>query len=178
VLASSVSSSVIQSVFGHLSDARSLSWLLPAGVALAAAGIALAGWPAAARPPSRSWWPAASGWPRTTPRARGAPTTWPRRGAPPGLSLFSVGGNAGFALGPIIVTPLALAFGLAGTPLVAVLPLAVSVLLWRELRRPRGFEPVARDADEHGPPGARDQVRPFVRSRWRWLCAHACSSGS
>ena len=80
-----------------------------------------------------------------------------------GMSLFSVGGNAGFALGPMIVTPLALALGLGGTPLVAVLPLAVSVLLWRELRRLRGFEPVAGDADEQGAPGAADQWRPFVR---------------
>ena len=32
-----------------------------------------------------------------------------------GMSLFSVGGNVGFALGPALVTPLVLAFGLSGT---------------------------------------------------------------
>ena len=30
------------------------------------------------------------------------------------MSLFSVGGNAGFALGPLLTTPLVLVFGLAG----------------------------------------------------------------
>src|SRR4051794_34603249 len=43
VLAATVSSSIVQPLFGHLSDGRSLPWLLPGGIALAAAGIALAG---------------------------------------------------------------------------------------------------------------------------------------
>src|SRR3954454_5308836 len=43
VLAATVSSSIVQPLFGHLSDGRSLPWLLPGGVALAAAGISLAG---------------------------------------------------------------------------------------------------------------------------------------
>ncbi len=62
------------------------------------------------------------------------------------MSLFSVGGNAGLALGAAIVTPLALAFGLSGTPLVAVIPLAVAVLLVVELPRLTGFRPVATTA--------------------------------
>src|SRR3982750_2212420 len=44
-LAATVSSSIVQPLFGHLSDGRSLPWLLPGGVALAAAGIAPAGGP-------------------------------------------------------------------------------------------------------------------------------------
>jgi FSR family fosmidomycin resistance protein-like MFS transporter len=163
VLASSVSSSVIQPLFGHLSDARSLSWLLPAGVALAAAGIALAG--VAGSYPATFAVVVASGLGVAAYHPEGSRFANYVAGArrATGMSLFSVGGNAGFALGPIIVTPLALAFGLAGTPLVAVLPLAVSVLLWHELRRLRGFEPVAGDAGEQGQRGGRDQVRPFVR---------------
>ncbi len=42
ILASTVSSSVIQPVFGLLSDRHGAIWLLPAGVALAGTGIALA----------------------------------------------------------------------------------------------------------------------------------------
>jgi FSR family fosmidomycin resistance protein-like MFS transporter len=37
-----------------------------------------------------------------------------------GMSLFSVGGNVGFALGPVLVTPLMLAFGLHGTAFVLI----------------------------------------------------------
>src|SRR5437870_6432361 len=47
VLASQASSSVIQPLFGLWSDRRGAMWLLPAGVALAGVGIALA-----ADPPS------------------------------------------------------------------------------------------------------------------------------
>ena len=46
-----------------------------------------------------------------------------RRGT--GMSFFSVGGNVGFALGPIFVTPLVLVFGLSGTLALVVLPAIV-----------------------------------------------------
>ena len=42
VLVATFSSSIIQPLFGHWSDRRGAMWLLPAGVALAGAGIALA----------------------------------------------------------------------------------------------------------------------------------------
>ena len=43
VLAATISSSVIQPLFGHLSDRRSLAWLMPLGPALGGLGIAFAG---------------------------------------------------------------------------------------------------------------------------------------
>ena len=80
-----------------------------------------------------------------------------------GMSLFSVGGNAGLALGPAIVTPLALALGLAGTPLIGLLPLPSPCCSPRELRRLQGFKPVP-GAGADGAAGAgADQWRPFVR---------------
>src|SRR3989440_6060945 len=42
ILASAVSSSIVQPLFGLWSDRRGAIWLLPAGVALAGIGIALA----------------------------------------------------------------------------------------------------------------------------------------
>jgi MFS transporter, FSR family, fosmidomycin resistance protein len=163
VLASSVSSSVIQPLFGHLSDGRSLSWLLPGGVALAGAGTALAGimgsyaltfavvvvsglGVAAYHPEGSRFANYVAGARRAT-----------------GMSLFSVGGNAGLALGPAIVTPLALALGLGGTPLIAVLPLAAAALLWRELRRLQGFAPANGAGGRRDPLAPADQWRPFVR---------------
>jgi MFS transporter, FSR family, fosmidomycin resistance protein len=164
VLAATVSSSIVQPLFGHLSDGRSLPWLLPGGVALAAAGISLAG-------VAGSYWltfavvvasglgvaayhPEASRFANYVAGAKRATA----------MSFFSVGGNAGLALGPAIVTPLALAFGLSGTPLVAVLPLAVAVLIASELGRLTGFRPAAPGA--HATAGdidEPDQWRPFVR---------------
>ena len=128
-----VGSSIIQPAFGAVSDRLSLSWLMPVGVALAAIGIGLAGVApnfgltavavgigglgvAAFHPEGARYANYASG---------------SRRGT--GMSLFSVGGNAGFALGPILITPAVLLFGLSGTLIVAILPLLVAVGLAFEL---------------------------------------------
>jgi FSR family fosmidomycin resistance protein-like MFS transporter len=49
------------------------------------------------------------------------------------MSLFSVGGNVGFALGPLLTTPLVLIFGLPGTLGLVVLPAVMAVVLFRNL---------------------------------------------
>src|SRR5215213_11039414 len=43
VLAATVSSSVVQPLFGHFADRRSLSWLMPLGVLLGTVGVGLVG---------------------------------------------------------------------------------------------------------------------------------------
>ncbi|HEX6490413.1 MAG TPA: MFS transporter [Gaiellaceae bacterium] len=131
MLASAVSSSIVQPLFGLWSDHRGALWLLPSGVAIAGAGTALAciapsyalvllfvvisGLGTAAYHPEGSKFAAfASG----------------RRRAS-GMSLFSIGGNLGYALGPTLATPLILALGLEGGLLLAVPSLVVALaLLW------------------------------------------------
>jgi len=131
VLASSVSSSVIQPLFGLWSDRRGAIWLLPVGVAVGGIGIALAaaapdyglvvllvvvsGLGTAAFHPEGSKFAAyASG---------------DRRAS--GMSLFSVGGNIGYALGAIVTTPIVLALGLSGGLLLMVPCLVVAAMLLR-----------------------------------------------
>jgi MFS transporter, FSR family, fosmidomycin resistance protein len=139
VLAATISSSVIQPLFGHISDRRSLPWLMPLGPGLGGLGIALAGFAPnyaltfAAIVLSgvgvASFHPEGSRFANYVSGARRAS----------GMSLFSVGGNVGFALGPVLVTPLMLLFGLHGTVFVLVPTwLMVGVLLY-ELPRLRGF---------------------------------------
>jgi FSR family fosmidomycin resistance protein-like MFS transporter len=139
VLAATISSSVIQPAFGHISDRRSLPWLMPLGPALGGLGVALAGLAptygltfaavvlsgigVAAFHPEGS---------RFANYVSGA-----RRAS--GMSLFSVGGNVGFALGPVLVTPLVLVFGLHGTVFVLVPTLLMAALLVHELPRLRSF---------------------------------------
>jgi MFS transporter, FSR family, fosmidomycin resistance protein len=72
-----------------------------------------------------------------------------------GMSLFSIGGNLGYALGPAIATPLVLAFGLSGGLLLAVPCLAVAALLVAAARYLVGFAPT----DETNP-GATGDNRP------------------
>src|SRR3954467_7470277 len=163
VLAATVSSSIVQPLFGHLSDGRSLPWLLPGGGVLAAAGIALAGVAGsygatfavivASGLGVAAYHPEASRFANYVAGERRATA----------MSFFSVGGNAGFALGPVLVTPLALTLGLGGTPLVAVVPAAVAVLIARELGRLTGLRPAGDGAHDHAGDAAEpNQWRPFA----------------
>src|SRR5262249_36824210 len=77
-----------------------------------------------------------------------------------GMSLFSVGGNVGFALGPALVTPLVLAFGLSGTLLVIVPTSLMGLVLFRELPRLKTFR-VDLTASRAASPEP-DEWRPFT----------------
>jgi FSR family fosmidomycin resistance protein-like MFS transporter len=80
------------------------------------------------------------------------------------MSMFSLGGNAGFALGPLLMTPAVLAFGLHGTAL-ALIPLWLGAgLLVAELARLRTFAPVSGPRSSNGN-GRHDPdlVGPFAR---------------
>jgi MFS transporter, FSR family, fosmidomycin resistance protein len=129
VLASAASSSLIQPLFGAWSDRRGALWLLPAGVAVAGIGIALA----AASP---SYWlvlllvvVSGLGVAAYHPEGSKFAAYASGRKRASGMSLFSIGGNVGFALGPTAATPLVLAFGLTGGLLLALPCLAVAALL-------------------------------------------------
>ena len=112
MLAALASSSLTQPLFGLWSDKRGALWLLPAGIGLAGVGIGLAAVApsygvlviliflsglgiAAFHPEGAKFAVFASGRKRAS-----------------GMSLFNIGGNMGYALGPIIVTPLVLWLGL------------------------------------------------------------------
>jgi MFS transporter, FSR family, fosmidomycin resistance protein len=141
MLASTASSSLVQPLFGAWSDRRGALWLLPGGVALAGIGIALAsaapaywlvlllvvlsGLGVAAFHPEGSKFAAyASGDKRAS-----------------GMSLFSIGGNVGYAIGPTVTTPLVLALGLTGGLLLSLPVLAVAAALLVAMRFLAGFAP-------------------------------------
>jgi MFS transporter, FSR family, fosmidomycin resistance protein len=141
VLAATVSSSVIQPAFGLWSDARGALWLLPAGVAVAGIGMA-----AAAVAPSywlvmlavlgagvgvAAYHPEGSKFASYVSGARRAS----------GMAFFSVGGNVGFALGPVLAAGLILAFGLSGAVLLALPGLLVAAGLLFVLRYLAEFAP-------------------------------------
>ena len=137
ILVTSVGSSAIQPLFGLGSDRLSLPWLMPLGVLLAGLGIALVGvapsYGATAAAVAISGLGVASFHPEGARFAN--QVSGDRRGQ--GMSFFSLGGNAGFALGPILVTPIVLLLGLQGTLLLAVIPMIVAAVLARDLGRLR-----------------------------------------
>jgi MFS transporter, FSR family, fosmidomycin resistance protein len=149
MLASTASSSLVQPLFGLWSDRRGAIWLLPTGVAVAGVGIGVA----AAMP---SYWLVAllvviSGLGVAAFHPEGskyaAYTSGEKRAS--GMSAFSIGGNIGFALGPIAATPLVVALGLGGGVLLAVPCLAIAGALVALTPFLRTFEP-ERGARRHG----------------------------
>src|SRR5262245_10194403 len=141
MLASTASSSLVQPLFGAWSDRRGALWLLPAGVALAGVGIALA----AAAP---AYWlvlllVVVSGLGVAAFHPEGskfaAYASGDRRAS--GMSLFSIGGNIGYAVGPTLTTPLVLALGLTGGLLLSVPVLAMAAALLLAMPFLAGFAP-------------------------------------
>jgi FSR family fosmidomycin resistance protein-like MFS transporter len=146
MLVSALASSIIQPLFGLWSDRRGAVWLLPVGVALAGGGMALA----AASP---SYWlcvlfVTVSGLGTAAYHPEGskfaAYVSGARRAS--GMSLFSIGGNLGVALGALSTAPLLLVFGRYGGLAIAVPSLVVTALLVASLQYLRGFEPERRNA--------------------------------
>jgi FSR family fosmidomycin resistance protein-like MFS transporter len=146
-LAATFLASVVQPGFGALTDKyRNLGWLVAAGVLVAGLGIGLSGlgdsylitWVAVAA----SGIGVAAYHPEATRTARGLAGD-----STQAMSWFSVGGNLGIALGPVIVTPVLLATRLHGTPLLALPAVVMAAVL--AVRRPwRGAE-----SGRHGPGG-------------------------
>ncbi len=139
ILAATISSSVIQPLFGHLSDRRSLAWLMPLGPVLGGLGVALVG-----ISPSYAFTFAAvllSGIGVAAFHPEGSRfanyVSGARRSS--GMSLFSVGGNIGFALGPVLVTPLVLVFGLPGTVLLIIPTWLMGAVLVHEIPHLKTF---------------------------------------
>jgi len=136
MLMATVTSSIIQPLFGYLSDRTARRWILPASVALAGLGFGLTGL-------TRSY-PALLGlvvlmglgvaaWHPEGYRTASS-VAGDRKAT--GISWFSLGGNVGIALGPPVITVLVTTFGLAGSlgllvpaGLVALLLLAALPLL-------------------------------------------------
>jgi len=137
-VAATLISSVAQPAFGLLADRRSVSWLWMAGMLTAAAGISLAGLP---RVYILTWLAVALS-------GLGVAAYHPQSarevrivggGSAQVMGWFALGGNLGFAVGPIAVTVLLGVTGLRGTPLLllpALAMAAVALSLRKRLRPP------------------------------------------
>jgi FSR family fosmidomycin resistance protein-like MFS transporter len=141
VLVSALASSLVQPLFGVWSDRRGAVWLLPTGVALAGVGMALAG--SSSSYSSCLVFVTVSGLGTAAYHPEGskfaAYVSGARRAS--GMSLFSIGGNLGVALGALSTAPLLLSFGRFGGLLIAVPALLVTGLLLASTRYLRSFAP-------------------------------------
>jgi len=126
MLAVLVSSSLMQPLFGLWSDRHGALWLLPAGLALGGVGIGLA-----AVAPSYGLllvlvFVSGIGIAAYHPEGAKFAVFLSGRKRASGMSLFNIGGNLGYALGPIVVTPLVLWLGLGPGGLLASIPVILT----------------------------------------------------
>lgn len=119
VLAASLLSSVVQPLFGALTDRRPMPWLLPLSALTGGAGVALSGvtdsYALTLAVVAVSGIGVAAYHPEAARAARAA-----SRGSHTAMGWFSLGGNVGFALAPLLVTAVVATGGLDASPLLLV----------------------------------------------------------
>jgi MFS transporter, FSR family, fosmidomycin resistance protein len=143
MLAALVSSSLVQPLFGLWSDKRGALWLLPGGIALAAVGIAGSSTAPAYALCVVAVFAAGLGIAAYHPEGAKFASFASGRQRARGMSYFNIGGNTGYALGPIVMTPVVLWLGLSGAA-VAMLPVfGIAVLLLRTLPALERLAPVS-----------------------------------
>ncbi|MEV5878418.1 MFS transporter [Streptomyces sp. NPDC052101] len=166
VLAASLLSSVAQPFFGALTDRRAVPWLLPASTLLAGVGIALSGlggtYALTLVCVALSGIGVAAYHPESARIARQA-----ARGAHSAMGWFSLGGNVGFALAPLLVAAVVGTGGLRWTP-VLVLPALVGTGLCLVVLRTPGRRPSGRAGA--APTGPGDDRASFVKLSLAVMC--------
>ncbi|WP_197680093.1 MFS transporter [Microlunatus soli] len=173
-LAATLLSSIVQPAFGVLADRRDRPWLVPGGLLVAAIGVGLSGlgdrypltWSAIAVSGIgvAAFHPQGNRWARA--RVGRSATA---------LSWFTVGGNIGYAVGPIAVTLLMVDGDVTGTPLLAIPGLLVAAALVITSRQARVRRP-----EDHGAATestGRDDWRSFLILSGAVLCRSVCFFG-
>src|SRR3954447_11275463 len=161
ILAALISSSIVQPLFGLWSDRRGALWLLPAGLALAGGGLGLAAVSPSYPVLLAVVFVAGIGIAAFHPEGAKFAVFLSGKKRASGMSLFNIGGNLGYALGPIIVTPLVLWLGLGPGGLLASIPViltsiaVLAALPYLARRRPTRQEGARRALGE-------DNVRAMV----------------
>ncbi|MGH7914593.1 MAG: MFS transporter [Candidatus Binataceae bacterium] len=164
VLAQTVFSSVAQPLFGLLADRRPSAWLIPLGLGFAGVGVALTGLTqtyalifaaiAASGLGVSAFHPEAVRRVRYLGGARAATS----------MSFFTVGGMAGFAIGPLLITPTLIAFGTRGAVLLALPVSIMSLTVTYQLPRLAVERaPRHQGADRSFPVEGREQWSAFAR---------------
>lgn len=129
MFAFSALSSIIQPLFGYLADRIGKAWYIPLGVLLAGVGLGLVGF-------MHSYWGIFAavmlcgvGGSLFHPEGARYANKVSGSSQGTGLSIFSIGGNAGFVVGPLMAVSAVNLFDLQGTAVFAVLSVITSGVL-------------------------------------------------
>ncbi|MFI1305481.1 MFS transporter [Streptomyces sioyaensis] len=168
VLAAALLSSVVQPLFGALTDRWTMPWLLPVSTVLGGTGVALAGimhsYPLTLLVVALSGIGVAAYHPEAARVARRA-----SRGSHTAMGWFSLGGNLGFAAAPLMVSAVVATGGLHASPLLVVPALAGAALCLAALRSATLSSPPANTAGSAGRTGT-DDWPSFLRLTGAIVC--------
>jgi len=130
LLSTSLTSSIIQPVFGHLSDRRPLGWFLPLAPLIACLGLSLTG--LVSNYPLLLVCVMVSGIGIASFHPEGFKTAYYFTGdkKATGMAIFAVGGNFGIAIGPILALTLVTYFGLKGTLSHLIFGVLIAIILF------------------------------------------------
>ncbi|MBU4563922.1 MAG: MFS transporter [Desulfarculus sp.] len=163
IMVMNLTSSVIQPLFGDLTDRLSLRWLVPVGVAVSGLSFGLVGlcpnYVALIVVVVFSGLGVASFHPEAFKGVLGSAGS--RKVV--GVSWFMVGGNAGLALGPVMIMAFYAWGGMTGTLLFAVPGVAMAGLIlayWRHLTRKNGKQAHEKSQAERKP--LRGRLKPLA----------------
>jgi len=162
VLASTVVSSIIQPVFGSMADKTPRPWMMAVGVLLAGGGMAAVGFLSDYRLLFLSIMISGIGVAAFHPEgARMAnKVSGEKKGA--GVSIFSFGGNAGFAVGPILAATSIAMFGLKGTAILAIPCVLMAITFFTQIRKMNAVSaPTATAVHSTESSPEPDQWKPF-----------------
>ncbi|MDR0518602.1 MAG: MFS transporter, partial [Clostridiales Family XIII bacterium] len=134
IFASNLVSSIVQPVFGHLGDKIEKPQLMCLGMLLASGGISLMGF-------MDSYWAmffcamgGGVGVALFHPEASKLAAHVSGENKGEGMSLFAVGGNSGFAVGPMVCSALMLAFGIHGTAAFIIIGVVTAAILMAKVK--------------------------------------------
>lgn len=169
VLAASVLSSVVQPLFGTLTDRWALPWLLPLSALTGGAGVALCGvvdsYALTLAVVAVSGIGVAAYHPEAARAARDA-----ARGSHTAMGWFSLGGNVGFALAPLLVAAVVATGGLGASPLLVVPAVVGAVLCVAAARSAPGGRAAAGEGEGVGVGVGADDWGSFLRLSGAIVC--------
>ncbi|EGO65048.1 MFS transporter [Acetonema longum] len=164
VFAANFLSSIVQPLFGYYADKSSKLWLMPVGILFAGCGLAAVGFL------SNYWLMFAaimvSGIGIAAFHPEGARMANKVSGAKQGtgISIFSLGGNAGFACGPVMITASLLLWGLKGTLILIVPAVVMAAIIASQIKNLQPYQAPAPKLDaQQAQPAETDEWAPFSR---------------
>ena len=160
IFAANIVSSVSQPFIGIYSDIISKKWMVPLGLILGSSGLAVIGF-------LDNYWAifaaimvSGLGTALFHPEAAKTVTLNAGKNKASDMSIFSLGGTLGFALGPIVATVTLMLWDLQGLIILIIPSLIMSLIIWKVTSEPTGQKaPVSSAATAHVLP--QDQWKPF-----------------